>query len=238
MFHSVSQDAINYVKLHQKELVGDFCSRERYPTSPKPFTIFMAGSPGSGKTEFSKAYIKQIELKDPLHKVIRLDVDELREKIPLYTGSNSNEVQPASTILFDKIFDRIQENGQNVLVDGTFSSERSLENVQRAINRGRSVGIIYLYQNPRIAWTYTQKRELLEGRTVPKSVFIKAYFTARINVNVAKEKFGNKVTLDFFEKDKNNDFEKNAHSDVQNLDDFFKEEYTQDYLEQNLPNSL
>lgn len=238
MFHSVSQDAVEYVKLHQKDLVDDFCNLERYPTSPKPFTIFMAGSPGSGKTEFSKAYIQQIELKDPLHKVIRLDVDELREKIPSYTGSNSNEVQPASTILFDKIFDRIQENGQNVLVDGTFSSERSLENVQRAINRGRSVGIIYLYQNPRIAWNYTQKREVLEGRTVPKSVFIKAYFAARVNVNIAKEKFGNKVTLDFFEKDENNDFDKNAHSDVQSLDDFLKEEYTQDYLEQNLPNSL
>ena len=238
MSNTVVQESIDYIKTHKKELVDDFCDLEHYPPSPKPFTLFMAGSPGSGKTEFSKAYIKQIEQKDPLHKVLRLDVDELREKIPFYNGSNSDEVQRASTILFDKIFDRIQANGQNVLVDGTFSGSRSLEDLQRAINRGRSVGIIYLYQDPFIAWDYTKKREKIEGRTVPKSVFTKAYFTARTNVHEAKKKFGDQVVLDLFEKDENNNFEKKAYFNINDLDHYIKEKYTPEFLEQNLSDSL
>lgn len=113
-----------------------------------------------------------------------------------------------------------------------------LENLQRAINRGRSVGIIYLYQDPFVAWNYTKKREQIEGRTVPKSVFIKAYFSARTNVRIAKEQFGDNITLDVFEKDENNDFERKAHLNVRNFHDYIKEKYTPDFLEQNLPNSL
>ena len=47
----------------------------------------MAGSSGAGKTESSKNLIKKFSKDD--HQIIRIDPDELRIKIPGYTGSNS-----------------------------------------------------------------------------------------------------------------------------------------------------
>lgn len=114
----------------------------------------------------------------------------VREFIPHYNGSNSDEVQRAATILFDKVFDLIQKKKINVIVDTTFASPKVVSNVERSLNRSRQVGIIYLYQAPIAAWEYTKKREKLEGRKVPKKVFIDAYFNAKINVNSIKKKFG------------------------------------------------
>lgn len=232
------QAAIDFVKQHKKELIEQFSSLTHFPPSPKPFTLFMAGSPGSGKTEFSKALILEIEKKDPEHKVLRLDVDELREALPQYSGVNSDEVQTACSILFDKIYDSIQKNGQNVVVDGTFSSPRSIDNMRRAVDRGRSIGITYLYQDPLIAWEYTQKRQKIEGRTVPKSVFIHAYFEARKNVDAVKNEFGSKIVLDLFIKDKENNYQKRAFFNIASIESRIKEEYTSEVLERNLPDTL
>jgi hypothetical protein len=235
---STVQEAIDYVKTHKKFLIEEFCNLSQYPPSLKPFTLFMAGSPGAGKTEFSRALIREIQLKDFRHKILRLDVDELRDLIPFYTGNNSDQIQPAVTLLFDKIFDRIHQNCQNALVDGTFSGPKSLENVQRALNRSRNVGIIYLYQDPFVAWEYTKKREKIEGRTVPKEVFIRGYFESRKNVIEAKDRFGDRVEVDIFIKDKKNDYQKRAEFNVKSMDQYLKEEYTSEFLLQNLPDTL
>jgi adenylylsulfate kinase-like enzyme len=234
----ISEDAVTYARAHKKEIADLFCDLKKFPASKKPETIFMAGSPGVGKTEFSKPFLKQLELKDPNRKFIRLDIDELREKLPQYTAKNSDQVQSASTILFDRIFDQIHKRRQNALIDTTFASPKALENVSRAIDRRRQVSIVYLYQDPQISWLYTKQREKLEGRTVPKGVFINAYFNARKNVNAMKKKFGSKVTLDLFEKDKNHDFQRKARFNIQSLDNYIKETYTRAQLEKVLPDEI
>jgi len=231
---SVSEDAIAYVKKHQKILVPKICNIDFYKSSPNPFTLFMAGSPGSGKTEYSKSFLKELEKKDPSQRIVRLDTDELRDLLPQYNGNNSDAVQKAATILFDKVFDYIHKKKLNAIIDTTFASPRSIENVKRAINRGRKVGILYLYQDPLVAWEYTKKREKLEGRTVPKSVFIKAYFAAKNNVRLIKQKYGDQVELHLFEKDSKNSFVKKARFHVHSIDKYIEERYTQDMLEKML----
>ena len=37
------------------------------------------------------------------------------------------------------------------------------------------VTIFYVYQDPKIAWKFTQEREIAEGRHVPKKAFINAF---------------------------------------------------------------
>lgn len=106
------------------------------------------------------------------------------------------------------------------------------------MGRNRKVGIIYLYQDPLISWQYTKKREKLEGRFVPKEVFIDAYFSARKNVNQVKQKFGEQIELHLFEKDENNDYEKKANFNIQSLDGYLKELYTVSELEEKLPNEI
>lgn len=232
------EDAQAYVKANHRRLVSKICDITKYPPSAKPFTLFMAGSPGSGKTEYSKSMLKQLEEKDPTQKIVRLDTDELRDMIPQYTGGNSDEVQHAATLLFDKCFDCIQEKNLNAIIDTTFASPKAIQNVERAIKRGRKVGILYLYQDPLIAWDYTKKREKLEGRIVPKKVFIDAYFAAKDNVNLVKRQFGDKIELNLFEKDKEHNFLKKAKFNIKTLDEFLKEGYTRGLLEESLPNEL
>jgi len=190
---SDSEDAVAYAKKHQKSLVKQICNIDICEPSATPFTLFMAGSPGSGKTEYSKNLLKELEKKDASQKIVRLDTDELRELIPQYNGKNSNTVQQAATLLFDKAFDCIQNKNLNAIIDSTFASPRSIENVGRAMKRGRKVGVLYLHQDPLIAWDYTKKREKMEGRTVPKKVFINAYFSAKNNVDNIKKKYGSQI---------------------------------------------
>lgn len=235
---TVIQDAISSVKLHQKELVAQICDLNKYKPSTNPFTLFMAGSPGSGKTEYSKGFLKTLQKKDPTLTIVRLDTDELREFIPQYHKSNSDEVQQAATLLFDKVFDFIQTNNLNAIIDTTFASPKSIQNVKRSLDRGRQVGILYLYQDPLVAWDYTKKREKLEGRTVPKSVFINAYFSAKANVNKIKRIYGQEIELNLFEKSENHDFVKKARFNIQSLDEYLKEIYTAAELEKLLPDEL
>ena len=136
---SVSDDAVAYAKKHHKYLVSQICNVEICTPSENPFTLFMAGSPGSGKTEYSKSFLKELEKTDSSQKIARLDTDEIRELFPQYSGDNSDAVQKAATILFDKAFDYIQDKHLNAIVDTTFASPRSIENVDRAMHRGRKV---------------------------------------------------------------------------------------------------
>lgn len=235
---SISDEVLLYAKKYSKKLISSLCNIKQYPSSKNPFTIFMAGSPGAGKTEFSKNLLKQLKIKNSSQKVIRLDTDELRELLPQYNGSNSDEVQRAATLLFDKAYDFVQKNNQSVIVDTTFASPRSIQNIKRALNRGRKVGILYLHQDPLIAWDYTKKREKVEGRVVPKKVFINAYFSARENVKKVKQKFGDKIELSLFEKDKSFNFLKKARFNIKTLDEYIKNDYSINDLEKMLADEL
>lgn len=235
---TIEEESLAFAKINQKRLILQICNLTKYPPSKNPFTLFMAGSPGSGKTEYSRVFLKQLEDKDPLQKIVRLDTDELRDLLPQYTGANSDLVQHASTLLFDKAFDYIQNKNLNAMIDTTFASPRSIDNVKRALGRNRKVGIIYLYQDPLIAWNYTQKRQKLEGRVVPKNIFINSYFSAKKNVNKVKLLFGKQVELNLFEKDSNNNFINKAKFNIQSLDDYLKEKYTRTELEKLLLDEL
>lgn len=64
-----------------------------YPPSDNPITIFMAGTPGAGKTEFSITLIETFG-----GSFIRIDADEIRERMrPLgYNGLNADIFQDAA----------------------------------------------------------------------------------------------------------------------------------------------
>ena len=60
---SLSDEAIKFVKSHKNEIVSKFANKLKYPPVEKPFTIFMAGSPGAGKTEFSTSFDPKLYIK-------------------------------------------------------------------------------------------------------------------------------------------------------------------------------
>jgi len=221
-----SEEAEAYIKERKHELIARFADPEKYHPVDNPISLFMAGSPGAGKTEASKRLIEQFADNAPL----RIDADDIREMFPNYTGANSHIFQRACTTGVNKLFDYVLDHKLNVVLDGTFAYERAMENIARSLSRGRRVIIYYLFQDPVVAWKFTKIREETEGRRVSKEVFIHSFLRARENVNEAKAHFGEKIELNIIIKDFTNNYEK-VFPSIRSIDKYLPRVYTINELE-------
>lgn len=220
--------AVRYVKKNKEDIIESFAG-DAYPPSPRPASIFMAGSPGAGKTEFSKRLVEFFAAGRQGRKVVHIDPDEIRGMLPDYTGGNSNLFQGAVSIAVDKIHDYVLEEEKDFILDNTFSSPRSKENVRRSLKRGRPVLIYYILQKPETAWDFVKKRERLEGRFIPKEAFVKTLFAAKENVVEVEEKFGDKVIVTVVEKDIKGGIS-NIEPDVTGVDSLIDIPHTEEEL--------
>lgn len=224
----LEEKAKKWVRDNKDLLIEKFADPIKFPGVSNPFTIFMAGSPGAGKTEYSKSFIKDY---DSDTKIVRIDADEIRDMIPDYTGRNAYKFQGAAALGVEKLYDEVQKRNQNAIVDGTFSDfNKGLQDVERALNRGRKVGIFYIYQDPLIAWDFTKKREKVEGRHVSKDMFINSFLLAKENVNKVKKILGNKIELHLVEKNYTNEQE-NTKFNIDMIDSHLKIGYNKQDLE-------
>lgn len=218
----LSTQAIEWVKTNQKELITRITGQ--YDSAPRTaVSIFMAGSPGAGKTEFSKNFIKNF--KDHKKYIIRIDPDEIRDILPQYCAGKAHLFQTAVSIAVEKIHDHVLKKSKSFLLDGTFSNyDLSRSNVRRSVDKGRIVLIQYVYQDPLIAWDFTKKREVIEGRNIPKESFIEQFFAARKNVEEIKREFGEKVKVDLIERNvKTNKY--TYRDNVSSIDNYIKDKY-------------
>lgn len=219
--------AKQWVKDNRKKLIAKFCDPNLYPRVKSPITIFMAGTPGAGKTEFSISLLEKFD-----SGFVRIDADDIRELMRDigYNGTNAELFQDAANKAVNLLFDHANKKaGQNVLLDGTFSYGNWRENVQRSIAHGRKIEIYYLYQDPIVAWDYVKKREQEHGRVVPLEAFLKAYELSVVNVQRAIADFGESLTV-YFAK---NDYTKNIESvtvDVSNIEKLLPNRYNKDEL--------
>lgn len=229
--------ALAFAKENRKRIAKARTNPNKYKPDEPPVSVFMAGSPGAGKTEFSKNIISILE-KNAEHQVIRIDGDDVRGELPGYTGGNSFLFQGAISIIIEKIHDFVLLQKQSFVLDGTFSKyEKAVDNIRRSLNKKRKVFIFYVYQHPLTAWQFTQKREQAEGRNIPKESFIEQFFGARETVGCIRKEFGEEVTIFLVKKD----FEKNTVEDVvkiepngHSVDEYVKEQYTKDELKKTL----
>lgn len=218
--------AYEYIKSRKHELIGRFADPEIYKPDEHPISLFMAGSPGAGKTEASKRLLEQFGGDLP----VRIDADDIREMFPNYNGTNSHIFQRACTFAINELFGYVMHNDINVLLDGTFAYERAMENIERSLKHNRGVVIYYLFQDPLVAWEFTQIREAKEGRRVPKEAFIRSFFRARENVAGAKANFGDKIILNLIIKDFTTNFEQ-VCLNVEAIDKYLPKVYTKEELE-------
>lgn len=219
--------AKQWVRANKKRLINEFCDPAKYPSVDNPITIFMAGTPGAGKTEFSQSLLETFH--DPF---VRIDADEIRELMREvgYSGKNAHLFQNAANKAVNILFDHAnRKNGQNVLLDGTFAYGDWRTNVQRSLNHDRKVEIYYLYQDPKIAWGYVEARRKKHGRAVPKDAFVKSYVNSASNVERAKEVFGEQVILYFAKNNYKKEVER-VEVDVADLEKFLPKRYTEDEL--------
>lgn len=197
------------------------------PPDASPYAIFMAGSPGAGKTEFSKHFL---EISKLAREIVRIDPDQIRTKVLGYESGKAHLVQHATSKIVEKVYDEVLSRKMNFLLDGTFSNEsKALENVKRALSHGYSVQINFVYQEPRVAWDFTKKREEAEGRNIPLDRFVEQFFESRRIVNLIKKKYDGKVAVDLIRRNiraGNYDYS----IDVDSLDGYIKDNYSPDDL--------
>lgn len=231
----LAEASLQYMRDHQSELRQKYTDSDYFPSSQKPFTIFMAGAPGAGKTEISKWLCRIFLQEDPPMPVVRIDPDEIRDELPqhIYIGGNAHLFQRAVSFAVEKLYDTAHKKSQNILLDGTFASlVVGLKNVKRAIEKGRMVGILYVYQDPIKSWELTQKREAVEGRKILKKDFIDSYFLSKENVNKAKEEFGQAIRLHVLIKDHDSVGKEKFEFNVRNVDSYINDKYSKESLEE------
>ena len=132
----IAQVAVEYAKKHRTEIARRLTDPAIFVPEANPVSVFMAGSPGAGKTEAS---IELLNLKgaDGV-KVLRIDPDELREELPGYTGENAWLFQRAVIPIVERIHDLALDQEQSFLLDGTLSSYSVAEkNILRSTSSTR-----------------------------------------------------------------------------------------------------
>ena len=162
---------------------------------------------------------------------IRIDADEIRKMCPEYTGTNAHLFQSAAVKGVNILFDHALLKNINVILDGTFAYADAMKNIQRSLGKGRIVELWFVYQEPKLAWEFTQVREAVESRRVSKETFIKGFIQSRKNVIEAKRSFGDQIELNLLIKNLDNspgEFKLNVQADE--LDSYLKSDYTEDQL--------
>jgi len=217
--------SLKYAKQNKKELTRAIIDgKER---EDKKSAIFMAGSPGAGKTEAAQT------LASLNSNLVVIDADQFRAKFPGYTGNNSSEFQRGSALLVDASLDLVLKKGYSFILDGTLATPKAEQNIERALKKDYSILIYYVYQEPYIAWDFTKEREKIEGRYVPKERFINAFFQSRKNLLQLKDKYQEKVVINIIVKNFQNEIS-DSIMDVDNLELALPITYTKKGLEDTL----
>lgn len=220
----IEQAAMEYAKKHRTEIARRLADPAVFVAEASPVSVFMAGSPGAGKTEAS---IELLKLKGAEgSKILRIDPDDLRQELPGYTGDNAWLFQRAVTPVVERIHDLALKQKQSFLLDGTLANyEVAVRNTKRSLDKDRTVQILYVYQEPEQAWKFVQAREAAEGRRIQPEAFVRQYFAAREVVNRLKAEFGKRIQVDLLMK--NNDGTQQFYrAGVDQIDNHIPEKYS------------
>ena len=225
--------AIEFAKRNKMRIARELTDSNTFTPGEHPISVFMAGSPGAGKTEYSKSLLTLLE-QEGGRRVIRIDGDEVRSLIPGYTGKDSHLFQGAISLIVEKVHDLALHQNQNFVLDGTFSRyEKAVDNLTRSLNKNRPAFVFYVYQRPELAWKFTQARETIDGRRVPQEAFIEQFLGARATVERLSREFNDRLSIFLVKKDfEKNDVEKMVPISLKTpIDEYIPERYTQEDLE-------
>lgn len=223
----IQQEALEYARKNKQAVAKRLTDPNLFPPENDPVSVFMAGSPGAGKTESSIELLSRFATP-----IVRIDPDELRKEFAQYSGGNAWLFQKAVSVLVDRIHDLVLKQKQSFLLDGTLSSYDVAErNIKRSLDKRRTVQILYVYQEPKLAWDFVQAREAAEGRRIRIEDFIDQYFGAREVVNRLKTKYGKDIKVDLLIKNIDNS-QRSYRAGVDQIDNHVPEKYTRADLKQ------
>ncbi|MDE0243490.1 MAG: zeta toxin family protein [Candidatus Kaiserbacteria bacterium] len=162
---------------------------DRKPQKAKK-CIFMAGSPGAGKTET----VRRLRLRETF---TVLEADEIRELNPFYTKTdgtkkgNAHLMQKAASAGLQYCRKYCIDEGIAFMNDTTFSNRGSIDLVKNLLNRGWRVSVLFVFRHPQKAWGFTKVRESKEGRHVPAESFAESFTGMVANIQHIQKKYKN-----------------------------------------------
>ena len=231
----LSAKAYEYIKDHVDELTEHFAGDYNDPDEGR-VTVLMAGAPGAGKTEFSRCLIRE-QFGEGSNLIVRIDPDEIRMWIPCYVEGRAELFNTATNIGVEKLVDHCyhKKNDKSFLLDGTLSSlEVARKNIDRALKRDRKVQIFYVYKDPIVAWGFTQKREKVEGRNIPKEEFVNHYFASMANIDALKADYEKEIQVDLVRLETENKHPKmddyKFEFNIANVDGYVQKKYSEGNL--------
>jgi adenylylsulfate kinase-like enzyme len=128
----ISEEALRFARSNKKSIARRVADRAIYPPEESPVSVFMAGSPGAGKTEASIALVNLFADAS----ILRIDPDELRKEFAAYQGANSWLFQRGVSVLVEKIIDHALDQRQSFLLDGTLSNFKvARRNIERSLKK-------------------------------------------------------------------------------------------------------
>ena len=219
-----------WARRNKKAFANKMITDAQVVAHPEPAAFFMAGLPGAGKTEFTVNLIKEISLK-----VVRIDMDEIATHIDSYDPLQADAFRAAASDILSAVYDRVLHRKVDFIMDGTFRSPNSLSNIERALQKGYTVKVLYIHQAPDIAWSFTKAREKIEKRAIDRTGFIQGYFDIHDNIRSLNNENYTDVAVDLVVKDESNKvglwYE---NISLQDIDQFVNIRYTKDELERML----
>ena len=210
----------------KNEILRNLLAKSGAFPEEEPAAFFMAGLPGSGKTEISRNLIKESGVK-----LFRIDMDEIAESLPGYTPERADDFRKPATTILSECLKYALRHKISFLMDGTFGSSQAGKNIERSLKHGFSVQIIYAFQDPKIAWEFTLAREKIEHRAIKFDGFIEAYYKTINNIKLIGEKYSGEVAIDIAIKDEKNEIGGWMRGvDGREIDNFVEIEYNKDKL--------
>ncbi len=230
---ALSDDEITAKAIAQAKAIKKALAKEmidHLPEEENAVSVFMAGSPGAGKTETAKSIISTFRQEHGVE-VVHIENDELRKEFEDYQGLNSPLFQTPATLLVEAIHDRALRKKVSFLLDSTLSSfEKAKSNIERSLRKERYVLIIFVYQDPEQAWCLVKAREIVEGRRVPPEVFVDQFLKSQAVVSELKKIFKDQIDIIFMEKNLDGTRQK-PYFNVSDIDSFLGKKYNRTSLE-------
>jgi len=187
--------SIEYLNTHKQQFLDEY-TRDIVIEDNK-LAIFTAGMSGVGKTEFA------IYLKEKNKNLLHIDTDEIRkffQKVG-YDGQNSDSFQKVASRGFNELFNFSIKKGYSLILDSNLASiSQAVQNIERLVKRGYNIQIYYLYNDPKVCFTYATTREVVTRRKVPKDVFVRSNTNSYRTIIEIKTIFNEKISLNFFDK--------------------------------------
>lgn len=95
--------------------------------------------------------------------------------------------------------------------------------------------LVYIYQEPKIAWEYTRAREKIEYRAIDFEGFLDAYYRTLSNLQKFDTITSNKVSMDLVIKDEQNKIRQIYENfSMKDIDQYVKIEYNKDILRKSI----